>query len=427
MRKINTTDGQALLIAMIFFLFASMTAILGFARPVIKQIAFASNLQDSVASIYLAEGLTEDVVYRMKNGLSVDTNESLTIGSSSATATIMSAGGNQEIEITANVDGAVRKQRVNLQVGIGVAFNFGVHAGEGGVLFTNSGGSIAGNLFSNGPVVGQNNFIDGEVIAAGPNGLVDDIHASSSIFSHTITDSQANKDAYYQVISNTLVGGNSYPSSEDLATSTLPITDEMIDAWKADAEAGGTTVCTGDLIIEGDMSIGPQKYTCNLIIRKNATDIEVGGSIWAVGNLTFDQSPKINLDTSLGSQSVAIIADDPENPTTAGKIIVENNTEFTGTGEYGSYVLLLSGNTSGENGGGEYAIKVKNNILGDVLVYSGHGIVTMLNNANLKEVTAYKIVIQNNAQVIYDTGIASLLFTSGPGGGYELESWDEIE
>ena len=427
MRKINTTGGQALLIAMIFFLFASMTAILGFARPVIKQIAFASNLQDSVSSIYLTEGLTEDLVYRMKNSLSIDSSETLTIGSNSANATITSVGGNQEIEIIANVDGAVRKQKIDLQVGIGVAFNFGVHAGEGGVLFTNSGGSIAGNLFSNGPVVGQNNFIDGEVIAAGPNGLVDDIHASSSIFSHTIKNSQIDKDAYYQVISNTLVNGNSYPGSEDLATSTLPITDEMVDAWKADALAGGLTDCAsqGTFIIDSDVTIGPQKYNCDVTIKKNNTNVVLGGSIWVEGDIIFENAPLISIHPSLGDESVVIVADNPSDSQNSGNILVKNNTEFAGN--TGTFVLLLSQNDSAENGGGNNAIDIDNNILGDVLVYAGHGTIEMENNANLKEVTGYKIIIKNNAQVIYDTGLASLLFTSGPGGGYEIQSWDEIE
>mgnify|MGYP003343766782 FL=1 len=90
-------------------------------------------------------------------------------------------------------------------------------------------------------------------------------------------------------------------------------------------------------------------------------------------------------------------------------------------------MLFRSQNDSAENGGSNSAIDIDNNILGDVLVYAGHGAIEMENNASLKEVTGYKIRIKNNAQVIYETGLASLLFTSGPGGGYEIESWDEVE
>jgi len=427
MKKIDTTKGQALLVAMILFLVASMTAILGFAGPVLKQVVVANNLQDSLESLYVAEALTEDVVYRLKNGLSVDSTEGLVLGAHSASATITSVSGNQEVTVSADVDNIFRKQKVVLQVGIGVAFNFGVQAGEGGVLFTNNGGTVEGNLFSNGPVVGTGNYINGEIISTGSAGLIDDVESAGSMFAHTIQDSEVGADAYYQTISSTLVSGNSYPGSSDLGPEELPITEEMIDAWKADAEAGGTTSCSGTLTIQSDSDIGPQKYTCNLVIKKNNTDIEIGGSIWVEGNLTFDQSPNIVLDSSLGEQSVAIIADNQSAPQTSGKIIVANNTDFQGSGDPKSFILLLSGNTSGENGGSVNAIEVQNNITGDVLVYAGHGTVTMQNNANLKEVTGYKIRIENNAQVVYSTGLASLLFTSGPGGGYQIQRWDEVE
>jgi len=51
----------------------------------------------------------------------------------------------------------------------------------------------------------------------------------------------------------------------------------------------------------------------------------------------------------------------------------------------------------------------------------------MENNAILKEVSAYKIHLKNNAEVVYETGLANVLFSSGPGGGFEIKSWMEIE
>jgi hypothetical protein len=60
-------------------------------------------------------------------------------------------------------------------------------------------------------------------------------------------------------------------------------------------------------------------------------------------------------------------------------------------------------------------------------VYAAHGEVQLANNISLKEVTAYRIRLKNSAEVIYETGLASLLFNSGPGGGYSISSWAEIE
>ena len=60
-------------------------------------------------------------------------------------------------------------------------------------------------------------------------------------------------------------------------------------------------------------------------------------------------------------------------------------------------------------------------------MYAAHGEIRIKQSLTLKEVTAYKIRLQNSAEVIYESGLASLLFTSGPGGGFEVSSWGEIE
>ena len=65
--------------------------------------------------------------------------------------------------------------------------------------------------------------------------------------------------------------------------------------------------------------------------------------------------------------------------------------------------------------------------MGKLLVYAGHGEINLKNDINLKEVTGYKITIQNNAQVVYESGLANLLFSSGPSGGYFVDSWKEVE
>ena len=49
------------------------------------------------------------------------------------------------------------------------------------------------------------------------------------------------------------------------------------------------------------------------------------------------------------------------------------------------------------------------------------------NTISIKEASAYKIQLSNSAKIIYETGLANLLFTSGPSGGYSIESWREQE
>ena len=89
--------------------------------------------------------------------------------------------------------------------------------------------------------------------------------------------------------------------------------------------------------------------------------------------------------------------------------------------------MLISQNLSAESGGTEVALDVKNTVSGDLLVYAGHGEISLQNSINLKEVSAYRNRLKNTAEVIYETGIANLLFDSGPSGSYEILSWEEIE
>ena len=72
------------------------------------------------------------------------------------------------------------------------------------------------------------------------------------------------------------------------------------------------------------------------------------------------------------------------------------------------------------------AIEVSNNADGAIF-YAHNGTAHIKNNANLKEVTAYKLSLENNATVTYESGLASTSFSSGPGGGYEIENWNEIQ
>ena len=181
--------------------------------------------------------LTEDVFYRLRNGMQVASPEVLTLLGARATTTIADVGSNEkEIIATGDTGSNIRKVKVRLSVSSGASFNYGVQVGNGGFLIENNA-SVRGNIYSSGAVIGANsNIIRGDVISAGPLGLINSIHATSSAYAHTITNSQIDKDAYYQSISGTTVGGASYPGSADQPIADLPITDDLIGLWEA---AGG--------------------------------------------------------------------------------------------------------------------------------------------------------------------------------------------
>lgn len=270
---------------------------------------------------------------------------------------------------------------------------------------------------------GGGNTVYGDVISAGPTGSVSQIHATSSIYAHTITNSVIDKDAYYQTISGVSVGRNSYPDSVDQATSSMPISDAVIAGWESDAASGGTINTPCHYQIDSNTMIGPKKINCDLEISGNTT-ITLTGPIWVKGNVTIKNSAIVRVSPSLSGKTLQIIADDPANPTSKGKINLDNSASFVGSGA-NSYIMLISMNRSAESGGGVSAIETNNSLGGGVILYAPHGEAHIDNNVQVKEVTAYKLIIKNSAKVIYENGLQNVLFTSGSGGSYAFGGWGE--
>jgi hypothetical protein len=76
--------------------------------------------------------------------------------------------------------------------------------------------------------------------------------------------------------------------------------------------------------------------------------------------------------------------------------------------------------------GGANAIDIANNA-GTVILNAQNGYVRFSNNAGAKEATGYKIILDNNAYITYDSGLANVNFSSGPSGGWNIISWKEVE
>lgn len=410
----------------VMFLLAGSLIIVGsVSSPVLKDIKIIRNLEESKQSFSLSEGVTEDLVYRIKNGINFSDTEVLSVNGVTAVATTQVLADKREVVSVGDKNNVIRITRALLAQGDGVAFNYGVQSGEGGIHMKNFS-SIVGNIYSNGPVTGENsNTTSGDVVSAGPAGLIEGVYATGSGYANTVTDSEIDGDVYYQNISGTTVGGTSYPGSADQVTSNLPISDSMIEGWEAIAEAGGVINSPCPYIINSNETIGPVKVACDLEITGSPT-ITLEGYVWVTGDISIDNSADIRIASSLGASSLAIIADNPSDRLTSSKIKITNSAEFFGSGSPGSYVLLVSQNNGAENGTSDEAVEVENSVDGDLLIYAGHGDILLKNNIGLKEVTGYKITIENSAQVTYETGLANLLFTSGPSGGFNIDSWFEI-
>lgn len=214
---------------------------------------------------------------------------------------------------------------------------------------------------------------------------------------------------------NTTIHGSSCPNAycivENPPRENLPISDGVIQDWKNAAVAGGVT--SGDVIISGIVTLGPQKITGKLTVSNGSTLI-VSGTLWVVGDIVFDNNSIIRLASSYGAVSGVIISD--------AKIDVKNNASVSGSGNPASFMMLLAAKDST----GEEIINVDNNSLG-AIYYASKGWIKFSNNAAAKEATAHGIRLDNNAIITYDSGLASATFSSGPGGGFDIKQWEEVQ
>lgn len=222
---------------------------------------------------------------------------------------------------------------------------------------------------------------------------------------NTIDGVTINKDAYYHVISNSLVKGTSYPDSADPPPIAMPISEANISAWKKDAEDYGVAV--GD--INGcPATIGPGKFIGNFVTGNSCT-ILVKTPIWLTGDLTVGNSVILKMDSSLGASSGVIIVD--------GKTIFANGDNLLGTGSSGSYLTLLS--TFDSQSSNETAINTGNSSLTGIL-YAPFGRIVLANNANFKEAVAWKLEMGTGTILTYDSGLISTFFSAGPSGSFSL-------
>ncbi len=380
----------------------------------------------SAQALSLAEAGIDKAVYELNRNSGYLGENETALGNGTFRISVATVNGNTKRLIATgfvpNSTRPVATKEVRANVSIDtqvVSFAFGVQAGNGG-LFLENNASVRGNVYANGPVTGQNsNMVRGTVVSAGSSGLIDGIYATSSGYARTIKNSTLGGNAYYQTISNTSVSGTQFPGSADQPTTTLPISDELIEEWKAAALAGGTHTTPCPYVISDTITLGPKKINCDLTIQGTNFIVTLNGPVWVKGDIIIQNAPTVRVSSSQSGKSIPIIADDPSDRSAGSTILLENSSVFEGSGD-GSYVLLVSQNNSAEDGGLNKAITVKNSVSGALLVYAGHGEILLENSMRLREVTAWRIGVKNFAEVIYETGLGSTLFPSGPGGSWTV-------
>src|SRR3989344_1419973 len=180
-QALQYNSGQAMLAAVIFFIFISTGLVAAVASPVLREQRRLLDVLESRGSLLAAESLTDDVAFRIGRSIQVSPTETLAIGESEASAVVTDVAGGKDVVVTGDTRNAIRKIATHLAVGVGVSFNYGIQVGNGGFTLSNNAGVI-GNVYANGPIGGSNGvYVTGSAIAANSAALSTDQSNASPI------------------------------------------------------------------------------------------------------------------------------------------------------------------------------------------------------------------------------------------------------
>lgn len=215
--------------------------------------------------------------------------------------------------------------------------------------------------------------------------------------------------------------------NDDPEPVVFPISDQQIGVWEQAAEDGGTPVTCGGspnpCVITGG-SIGPRKYLGDVTISNTVT---LAGAVWVKGNITLNGN--LQLSNAYGSNSGVIIADNPDNESTkvlSGRFITQNDSMFLHNATAGTYIMGIAMSASLDPILPAFVVgnnfsKPSINPNAAAVVYAPKGVATVSQNGEMKEVTAQKLYLENNAIVTYESGLSSVMFSSGPGASWTYQ------
>lgn len=390
----------------------------------------------------LCDGGIEKAVFKMnKMGGNYSGENNLNLETGVIDIEVISLGTeSKDVVVTAYVPSklnakTVRKVRARISATrneTGLAFNYGVQAGEGGFTLSNSA-TLNGNVYSAGSITcGNTASITGDAFVSkdslGNYGGINNCNIGGNAEAHRILNSDIDGWGKYVDSKNgTSATGGLFQILQSQLDTDLPfismsITEPTIQSWESWATDGGTYSGNYTLGVGQSATIGPKKIDGNLTLSSGST-LTLTGVVWVNGNITLNTNSTLKLSPTYGPNGGLLIADRTIDRTNNGYVRVYSNVAIQGSGATGSYILILSTNTKPTNS--DPAIFAGNNS-DAVVYYTNEGMITVNNNALLRAISGGGIYVANGATINYDSGLASTNFSGGPGGSWGISEWQII-
>jgi len=410
----NKQKGYVMLIVTFLVLLIMLTIAMTVCFSVTNSQKKTTNTVKATQAYYAAEAGIEDALLRLKKE---PTLSSFTYQFNVDTIKVnvgipQTFGISKNIVSTADNKNIIKNIQtvVSLNNALQASFYYGIEVGEGGLIMGN-GGVVKGNVFSAGNVSGKGT-INNNLVVSGNGHWVKDVRVKGNVLAYScLSGAVVEGDLTYVTGGQRTctVYGSIKKQDEEISGRPLPIPQWQIEKWKK--EAGDVEVITGDVTITNNQirSMGPVKITGNLNISNGAT-LKMTGVIYVQGDIYVSNNAIVRLDSSYNSFGGILLSD--------GIISINNNAQFYGSGQAGSYVLVLSTSNS------DSAVVISNNTTGAVF-YASAGGLYINNGVSLMEATGYKVRMDNNSSIEYSSGLVHIYFTSGPGGGWTISDWQE--
>ncbi len=380
---------------------------------------------NSVRAYYLAESGIEDALLRFRKDLPWQSSYTFQTDEGEVEVSISDkVGGARTIRSIGDVEGQKRKVEIVYEVTSDeISFYYGAQAGEGGILMGNNA-RIKGNVYSNGSIIavkGGKGQVDNTAIVAQNGNRIEGLIVGENAKAYNCDGSDIGGDFTYVEgggVGDCTIGGAVSSQAEEIPVEPLPISQDQVDNWKTDIEEEGNIIAGDHQVPARETTyLGPVKIEGNLSFG-NRADLRITGTVWVTGGIDITNNAVISLDPeTYGSSSGIMMAD--------GKVKVRNNAHLSGTGQEGSYLMILSTHPEKDDLDNP-AVRVNNNAEAAIF-YTTQGLIVLRNNIDCREVTGYKVYLDNNAVVEYESGLAESNFVSGTGGGWSVSRWEEIK
>ena len=126
----------------------------------------------------------------------------------------------------------------------------------------------------------------------------------------------------------------------------------------------------------------------------------------------MNNNANLYLASSFGSLGTVIIVD--------GSVKLDSNAVIHPTNSNPKGYILILSTKSGE------AIELSSNSKAGI-IYAVGGEIKVNDNVESVMVAGYKIVLNSNAEINYDSGLQNAYFSGSPSGPWTINNWQEIQ